>query len=475
MAEAQMKPINIVYCYNHDSRIDTAIKDDLIKHISKITGVVTQDYNDVPLGRPRKETINNFLASADILLLLESIDFHVSDECLNLEKIAKEMYAKQEVHVVPILLREIEFEGRRFSELQGLPRDNGEYKYITAYSDRDKACQAVRNEIKNIVNTIHINRTRKEYIKNGKIYFNKKNYDNALKVYINAIQHFSQDDTFFDYTSIQKQKADIWCEIASIHLIKAEQHFACEGYDDVLKECSEALKYPIVEEVPADNTSIQKKKADIWRWVVTINYKRENWQQALLACQKVVGYDPSDVKTHITMAEIHMQLSETTDAIDVYTNAIFANSQSAELYTRKIALLSQAGQLEKALATCNKAISACANKIVLIRQKGTLLYRSGRYIEACEVYEDALTHDPDNIYLYSEYGDALLANKRFEEAFEAYEKAIKTFDNRARAYDDKAINNQTYIEMLEKKDRDAYEGMIQKRKAVRAAKEYAER
>ncbi len=388
--QLEIEPVNIVYCYDPKSKDDQKKRDELDKHVSKIPEVVTKNYYSGLAGSEREKTIRANMASADIILLLESADFQNSADNANLMQIAKTLYANRKAYIVPIMLRPMALDGDEFEGLQVLPH-NGES--ITRWLDKDEAYLDVRTGVRKIVDIIKANRKRDQLLTSAQKHVADAKYEDALQEYQLALSLFPYDP-FVDDVTVEKNKADIWCKVADIYC----------------------------------------------KW--------EKWQKALDAYRNVVNHDLHNVQAYQAMATLYMQLSDLTQAIEVCNEAILANRQSAELYIQKSMFLWRVGQQKEALALCDGAIEICSDKVAIRKQKGSLLYKSGDYAAACAVYSIALNEDHDDIYLYKEYGDALLGAKRFHEAAEAYRNAIDVYDRsniRNQAYID--ILEKKYIDV----------------------------
>lgn len=377
-----IEPVNIVYFYNSQSSKDQRLRDVLDMHICKIAHVTTKNYDDSLPGKAREKNIKSTLASAHILLLLESADFQASDDYSKLMGMVSDMYAEcdiyseHKIHILPVMLRPTNREDMYFRDLQPLPHN---VLPITKWKNQDEAFLDVRTGVNKVVDIINAHRKR------------------------------------------------------DLHLKNAAQHDAGERYTEALEEYEFVVLSLFLNKPYADEESTQRRSTDIWRKIAAIHCKRGKFLEALDAYQKVVDNDPHDVETFIAMANLHMQLFDFIQATDVCTMAILSNPQVARLYILKSVFLWYMGQSEHALAACNDGISICLDKAAVRRQKGKLLYKSERYAEACGEYEAALCDDPDNTYLHSEYGDALLEDRRFRGAEKAYQSAVDIYDRGERS------------------------------------------
>jgi TIR domain len=139
----------VFYSYSHE---DAEIRDKLgtclapLKHQDKI--VEWHDRKIAP-GAEWHAEISAQLDSAHLILLLISADFLASEYCFGVEvERALARLKRNEVKVVPVLLRPCLWEDSRFSQLQIIPRDA---RPLTSFSSLDEALKAVAEEIKSIV------------------------------------------------------------------------------------------------------------------------------------------------------------------------------------------------------------------------------------------------------------------------------------------------------------------------------------
>ncbi|MCC6463310.1 MAG: SUMF1/EgtB/PvdO family nonheme iron enzyme [Saprospiraceae bacterium] len=135
------------------SRQDDSYKNDLLKHLSGTlveTGhlEVWQDGEILP-GEDWKEKIEQQLETADLFLVLLSIDSLNSDFIKNTE-LKKALERKS--RIVPILVRPCFWQNHPvFAGLQGLPKN---MKPVSSFSERDEAWTEVITKLHELVETI---------------------------------------------------------------------------------------------------------------------------------------------------------------------------------------------------------------------------------------------------------------------------------------------------------------------------------
>lgn len=140
------KKLNVFLSYAHE---DEAMKVQLdrnlimLKRSDKIN--VWQD-RQIMAGAEWDESIATELASADIILLLISVDFNNSQYIWDKElKIAMERHEKKEARVIPVILRTCDWSEMPYAKLQALPTGA---KPINSFADKDEAYTDVAKGIR---------------------------------------------------------------------------------------------------------------------------------------------------------------------------------------------------------------------------------------------------------------------------------------------------------------------------------------
>ena len=157
LANAQgAKALRLFVSYSH---ADEQLKDELLKHIEPLKHLnLIESWHDRKLvaGEEWEKAISKNLESADIVLLLVSIDFINSKYCFDIElERALELHEEKKAVVIPIILRSCLWQHTAFAKLQALPRDA---KAVCAWSDRDEALVSIANGIKQVAEEIRASR-----------------------------------------------------------------------------------------------------------------------------------------------------------------------------------------------------------------------------------------------------------------------------------------------------------------------------
>jgi len=141
--------LKIFLSYSHeDEAMKTQLDKNLImlKRSDKID--VWQD-RKIMAGDVWDESIAHALATADIILLLISVDFNNSQYIWDKElKVALDRHERNEARVIPVILRTCEWSDMPYAKLQALPTGA---KPISSFSDTDAAYTDAAKGIRAVV------------------------------------------------------------------------------------------------------------------------------------------------------------------------------------------------------------------------------------------------------------------------------------------------------------------------------------
>lgn len=119
-----MKQFDVFVSYSH---ADEWLKNELIKHFSALVrnGVIDVWHDrKIPAGTKIDAKIDERVRSADLFLFLISNDFIDSDYCFHREyEIALERHRKGEVEIVPIIVRDCDWDVGGLRSFKALPTD----------------------------------------------------------------------------------------------------------------------------------------------------------------------------------------------------------------------------------------------------------------------------------------------------------------------------------------------------------------
>ncbi len=129
------------------SELDTYLK------ILQRRGLIQTWYDrQINAGKDWEGEIDQNLELAEVILLLVSANFLASDYCYDRElKRAMERCLAMECHVVPVIVRDVNWQATPFASLQALPK-NGQP--VTLWSNRDSAWRHVCDSLETLVKSL---------------------------------------------------------------------------------------------------------------------------------------------------------------------------------------------------------------------------------------------------------------------------------------------------------------------------------
>src|SRR2546426_5299820 len=148
IASAAYRPISLFSIYAPE---DVSLHEQLERHLSplKRNGLITLWSVDKTLaGADRNVEFERNLNTAQIILLLLSADFLASEHCHDIMMRALQKHKEDNVCVIPILLRPVDWEDSPVSALQALPTKG---KPVISWRNRDDAYLLIAKEIRKII------------------------------------------------------------------------------------------------------------------------------------------------------------------------------------------------------------------------------------------------------------------------------------------------------------------------------------
>lgn len=146
------RAVRLFYSYSHK---DETFRNQLETHLKLLhRGGFIEAWHDrkIGAGDDWRQSIDDNLNRADIILLLVSADFIASDYCYEKEMEAALMRQDRgEARVVPIIVRDVNWGKTPFSKLQALPKDG---RAVSLWGKRDSAWRNVAEGIERLTEEI---------------------------------------------------------------------------------------------------------------------------------------------------------------------------------------------------------------------------------------------------------------------------------------------------------------------------------
>ena len=357
MVTEASKIVNIFYSY---AQQDRALRDELNKHLDALKGLgQIKNWHDggIPPGMDQRNAIDNFLNTADIILLLVSPDFMASDDCSVEMKRAMERHTDGDARVIPILLRPAEYKDAPFGKLQSLPTNA---KAIMSWSNQDEAFDDVAREIYKIIEEVLII-PRGKYVKErwldiGDAHYDAQQYEEALKAYERVLQ------------------IDPSCLPAWIY--KGWALYSLKQYEEALKPFERALQ-------------IDQEDFTVWHAKGTALYKLKRYNEAIAFYDCALQINPDYVVALTAKGRALYMRGRYKEVLDCCEQALRIDSKDAEAYSGKGNALYASYHYKEALAAYEEALQCDPTIGYAHYQKGKLLDRLGRSQEAQQAFEKA--------------------------------------------------------------------------------------
>ncbi|HEY4388972.1 MAG TPA: TIR domain-containing protein, partial [Ktedonobacteraceae bacterium] len=143
------KAVNVLYVYDEE---DEQLQKKLSIHLSLlrrqnwIADLVPQK---LLAGERKEDAINIYLDTAEIILLLVSANFIASDYCYS-QAMVRALQRKEEntARVIPIILKECDWQTAPFHALQSLPRDASS---VAASKNTDETLKNIAMELRRVI------------------------------------------------------------------------------------------------------------------------------------------------------------------------------------------------------------------------------------------------------------------------------------------------------------------------------------
>ena len=149
MDTPNQRRIRLFYSYAHD---DEELRDELEEHLTLLKRQrIIDSWHDrrIVAGEERADAVNQNLEKADVILLLVSASFIGSDYCWNEEMTrAMDRHEAREAVVIPVIIRDVNWNSSPFGKLQALPTDG---KSVDTWSNRDSAWRNVSEGIERAI------------------------------------------------------------------------------------------------------------------------------------------------------------------------------------------------------------------------------------------------------------------------------------------------------------------------------------
>jgi len=143
------KKLKIFLSYSHKDEEMKNQLDIFLVNLKRSDSIEVWQDRELAGGDEWDDKIKNELTTSDIILLLVSADFNASDYIWKKElAVAMQRHERGEARVIPVILRNCEWQDMPYAKLQALPTGG---KPITVYADKDEAYTDIAKGIRKVV------------------------------------------------------------------------------------------------------------------------------------------------------------------------------------------------------------------------------------------------------------------------------------------------------------------------------------
>lgn len=148
---AHQAPVRVFVSY---APADSALREGVEKHLRLMQrqGIIsTWSSHEVAAGQPWQESVDEKLREAHVVLLLISVDFLASDYLTSEMNRALARHQKGVARVIPVFLRDCDYEGAPFAHLEMLPKNRTP---VTMWPNLDAALADVARDFRTAVEAL---------------------------------------------------------------------------------------------------------------------------------------------------------------------------------------------------------------------------------------------------------------------------------------------------------------------------------
>ena len=315
--------------------------------------------SQINAGNSREKTIEIFLNSADLILLLISANFTASSHCNKEMQYALERYNRKEAMVVSVLLRPVYVKDAPFTRLRILPENE---LPITKWDDEDEAYVNISTSINEIIlrlirRFLISQKTEEKWIEEEYTYFGLKRY----KDYI----HTSNEAILLDPNNAAAYSKKGWA--------------LCE-----LRNFKDAI--PVLEKA----IDLNPKNAIAYLIKGRSYYKLKRLKEAISDLEQAVSLDPYLDMAYLIKSQALYEVKRFKEAISDLKVAIKINPDNALAFLTKDQALRQLKRFKETIPDLEQAISLDPRLDLTYLIKDHPLRQLKRFEDANLIFENAL-------------------------------------------------------------------------------------
>lgn len=159
--------------------------------------------------------------------------------------------------------------------------------------------------------------------------------------------------------------------------------------------------------------------------------ERGQLDKALAEFAKVIGEDPTDVRTLLKMAELHTKVGQAAEATEIYlrTGELYTEQGFAQkavaVYKNALKLAPDSAKAHLKLGALFKQLGLVSDAVQQFELAASALQRDGAAGDAAEAYRQAVAVQPDNVVLRVKLAEAASLGGLVDEAVREFERAAE--------------------------------------------------
>lgn len=152
---------------------------------------------------------------------------------------------------------------------------------------------------------------------------------------------------------------------------------------------------------------------------------------------RLLGIEPQNIMARHLLGLIRYEQKRYPEALDLIGSVAAASPADMEAQSNLGNVLKALGQLEKALASYDRALTIDAMHPAVLNNRGLVLADLRRFGDALTSYDRALAREPRHVEAWFNRGLTLWHMHRLEDALASYDRAISLFPGYAQAWNNR--------------------------------------
>jgi len=307
------------------------------------------------------------------------------------------------------------------------------HKYAEKLTELGATCEVYYTikHLKSCVNQIHDEKLKSSiYTEDGKLRFEKKEYEKALKSFEEALQLNPDDVDSLCQKCIALNILDRYDEalktINKVLEIDPNNAFALRLKASVL---GPSERYEEALESINKSISIEPKNPHGYYIQGLALKSLDRFEESLKSLDKSLEIDPNDDNAMELKGEILGDLRRYDEAIEIFDKILIKNQRNADVLYLKSITLGLSNKFKDALETINQALEIRPNERNFLSQKSHILLSLEEYEKTIMVEDEVLKLEPDNLWSLNRKGIALNCLRKFDKALEIFNRSLEVEPN----------------------------------------------